>query len=213
MIPERVATGFSALSGEDLLVVRRLSGGSSHPSWQVTTADGTYAARLYADANPAYGQARLLSHLTQQGFPVPKVAFVGTYQAQHLLALAWVKGLAVAEALRAQPDQARHLGQTFGEVHAQLHAVPVTSEMHAALQTVKAPGLLAGTTVLVHLDYHLLNVMTNGSIVTGVIDWENVRLGDARYDVARSLIAFPSALATESLGCEQTKVEVRAVSV
>ena len=40
---------------------------------------------------------------------------------------------------------------------------------------------------LVHLDYHLLNVMTDGSIVTGVIDWENVRLGDARYDVARTL--------------------------
>lgn len=30
-------------------------------------------------------------------------------------------------------------------------------------------------------------MLTDGSVVTGVIDWENVRLGDARYDVARSL--------------------------
>lgn len=27
--------------------------------------------------------------------------------------------------------------------------------------------------------------MTDGRTVTGVIDWENVRLGDARYDLAR----------------------------
>lgn len=187
MIPERVATAFSALSGEDVLAVRRLSGGSSLPSWQVTTAAGAYAARLYADADPAYGQARLLSHLTQQGLPVPEVAFVGTYQAQHLLALAWVEGLTVADALRAQSDQAQRLGRAFGRVHAQLHAVPVTPEMYAALQVVKAREQPSGTLVLVHLDYHLLNVMTDGSIVTGVIDWENVRLGDARFDVARSL--------------------------
>lgn len=95
--------------------------------------------------------------------------------------------MTVAEVLRAQPERAQRLGQRFGEVHAQLHAVPVTPEMRAALQVVRAPGQLVSTPVLVHLDYHLLNVMTDGSIVTGVIDWENVRLGDARYDVARSL--------------------------
>jgi aminoglycoside phosphotransferase (APT) family kinase protein len=38
-----------------------------------------------------------------------------------------------------------------------------------------------------HLDYHLLNVMTDGSSVISVIDWENVRLDDARLDVARTL--------------------------
>ena len=186
MTPERVATAFVALSGEAVLEARRLSGGSSLPSWQVTTAVNTYAARLYADEHPAYGQARLLNYLSQQGFPVPEVAFVGTYQAQHLLALSWVEGLTVAEALRAQPDRAEQLGQTFGEVHARLHAVSVTPEIHALLRVV-TPEQSTGTPVLVHLDYHLLNVMTDGNVVTGVIDWENVRLGDARYDVARSL--------------------------
>lgn len=187
MTHKHVTTAFSALSGEDVLEVLQLSGGSSLPSWQVRTASGIYAARLYAAEPPAYSQAQLLRYLAQQGFPVPEVVFVGTYRGQHLLALGWVGGVTVAEVLRAQPDRAQRLGQRFGEVHAQLHAVPITPEMHAALPVVRVPGQLASTPVLVHLDYHLLNVMTDGSIVTGVIDWENVRLGDARYDVARSL--------------------------
>lgn len=153
----------------------------------MTTTAGAYAERLYAAEPSAYGQAQLLNYLTRQDFPVPEVVFVGTYRAQHLLALGWVGGMTVAEALRAQPSRAQWLGRTFGEVHARLHAVPVTPEMHAALQVVKAPGLSTGTPVLVHLDYHLLNVMTDGSSITGVIDWENVRLGDTRFDVARSL--------------------------
>lgn len=39
---------------------------------------------------------------------------------------------------------------------------------------------------LIHLDFHPSNVLVKGE-VTGVLDWENVRLGDARADVARTL--------------------------
>lgn len=191
MTPEavQVTSAFSALSGGDVLSVDRLSGGSGIPSWRVTTPEGVYAARLYSDSHTtaAYGQAKLLSYLAEQSYPVPEVAFVGTYQAQHLLALGWVEGLTVAKALRAQPDRAEWFGKAFGEAHARLHAVPVTPEMRAILRDIREPGPPTDTAVLVHLDYHLLNVMTNGSIVTGVIDWENVRVGDARYDLARSL--------------------------
>lgn len=166
MTPEaaHVTTVFAALSGLDVLEVRRLSGGSSFPSWRVTTAASAYAARLYTAAPPAYGQAQLLGYLAQHGFPVPEVALVGTHEAQHLLVLGWVGGVTVAEALRAQPDRAGQLGWTFGETHARLHAVPVTLELRAALQVVSAPGLSIGTPVLVHLDYHLLNVMTDGAL-------------------------------------------------
>ena len=110
-----------------------------------------------------------------------------TYQAQHLLALGWVDGLTIAEALRAHPDRAEWFGQAFGEAHARLHTVPVTPEVRAGLREIREPKPSAYTAVLVHLDYHLLNVMTDGGVVTSVIDWENVRLGDARYDVARTL--------------------------
>lgn len=151
MTPERVATAFVALSGEAVLEARRLSGGSGLPSWQVTTAANTYAARLYADEHPSYGQARLLSYLRQHGFPVPEVALVGTYQAQHLLALSWVEGLTVADALRAEPARSEQLGRTFGEVHARLHAVLVPPEIRAVLRVVTSEQS-TGTPVLVHLD-------------------------------------------------------------
>lgn len=191
MTPEavHVAAAFSALSGKDVLSAEQLSGGSSNPSWLVTTPEGRYALRLhpYSDSATAYGQAELLSYLAGRSYPVPAVAFVGTYGPQHLLALSWVKGSTVAEALLARPDQAERFGRAFGEAHAQLHAVPITSEMRAALQTV-TPEPSASIQVLMHLDYHLLNaMMTDKGLVTGVIDWENAQLGDARYDVARSL--------------------------
>jgi aminoglycoside phosphotransferase (APT) family kinase protein len=37
-----------------------------------------------------------------------------------------------------------------------------------------------------HLDYHPLNVMTDCSGVSGVLDWANARMGDPRADVART---------------------------
>src|SRR5438132_39917 len=45
----------------------------------------------------------------------------------------------------------------------------------------RAPGA-----ALLHLDYHLLNVMTDRSRVTGVLDWTNARAGDPRADLART---------------------------
>lgn len=185
MTPEEVAEACSALSGEAVLEARRLAGGSSLPSWRVRAATGAYAARLYPDARPVYGQARLFNYLKRQGFPVPGVAFVGSYGDRHLLALEWLGGLTVAEALQADPERSWELGQAFGRTHAQLHAVPVTDEMRQNLPTLGLDP--CPPPVLVHLDYHLLNVLTDGETVTGVIDWENVRLGSARHDVARTL--------------------------
>jgi hypothetical protein len=40
---------------------------------------------------------------------------------------------------------------------------------------------------LLHMDYHPLNVMVDGGQVTGVLDWANVRVGDKRADLARTV--------------------------
>lgn len=186
MTPEEVAKACSALSGEAVLEVHRLVGGSSRPSWRVTTAAGVYAVRFYPDAPPVHGQARLFDYLKRQGFPVPGVAFAGSHEVWHVLALEWLGGLTVAEALRAHPERARQLGQAFGKTHAQLHTVPVTPEMQQSLPVLGPEGRPTPP-ALIHLDFHLLNVLTDGETVLGVIDWENVRLGDARHDVARTL--------------------------
>lgn len=187
----QIATAVSALGGDKVLSVTQLPGSSSLPSWRVSTPKGVYAARLYPPDRAANAdrQSRLLSYLADQRYPVPKVALVGTQNARPLLALRWTRGLTVAGVLREQPSRAEPLGTAFGRAHARLHVVPVTSELRTALQRLP-PRPNGGTQVLVHFDYHLLNVMTDGEGITGVIDWENVRLGDARYDVARSLSIF-----------------------
>src|SRR5438046_2076220 len=40
--------------------------------------------------------------------------------------------------------------------------------------------------VLLHLDFHPLNVLVSGKQVSAVLDWANARAGDPRADVARS---------------------------
>lgn len=185
MSAERIVQSFVALKDEQIEGIERLPGGSSLPSWHVKTASGRYAVRLYSDLRSAYGQARLLRHLAEAGFPVPEVILVGTHAAGHLLVLSWVKGVTVAEALQARPDHACQLGWAVGKVHAQLHTVPVTPELRAEFQTLASPNPVSP--VLLHLDYHPKNVMTDGVRVTGVIDWQNVQLGDPRYDLARSV--------------------------
>ena len=41
--------------------------------------------------------------------------------------------------------------------------------------------------VLLHLDYHPLNVLTDGKSITGILDWRNACAGDPRADVARTI--------------------------
>ncbi|MDP4170477.1 MAG: phosphotransferase [Bacillota bacterium] len=39
---------------------------------------------------------------------------------------------------------------------------------------------------LLHLDYHPMNVLTNGKSITAVIDWANACINDPVFDVART---------------------------
>src|SRR4030042_1376357 len=45
-----------------------------------------------------------------------------------------------------------------------------------------AAGLNCGT--FVHMDFHPLNVLSDGRNITGVVDWTNAAAGDARADLA-----------------------------
>jgi hypothetical protein len=53
-----------------------------------------------------------------------------------------------------------------------------------------------------HLDYHPLNVLTDGRSITAVLDWANARAGDPRADVARTytiLVVEPHGPGRQSL--------------
>ena len=44
----------------------------------------------------------------------------------------------------------------------------------------------SGQAVLLHLDYHPLNVLVQGNVISGVLDWTNADGGEPRADVART---------------------------
>jgi Ser/Thr protein kinase RdoA (MazF antagonist) len=50
------------------------------------------------------------------------------------------------------------------------------------LSYLKAAGL--STETFVHMDFHPLNVLTDGRSITGLVDWTNAAAGDPRADLA-----------------------------
>ncbi len=135
-----------------------------------------------------------------RGLPVPRVEAAGAWRERPALLLAWCPGRTFLAELRARPWRAGPLGVLFGRAQAAIHATPAPEPLarrpdawlawagpdESALQAgLRALG--ARSDALLHLDYHLLNVMTDGRRVTGVLDWANARAGDPRADLARTL--------------------------
>ncbi|BDP40152.1 hypothetical protein DAETH_01210 [Deinococcus aetherius] len=175
--------------GHTVREVERLPGASGNPSWRVNTAAGPFAVRLYprAEAETAHSLARLAATLRAASYPVPGVVAVGEVGEHTALVQEWAPGVPLTSALERTPERADSLGLGFGETHARLHALPVPAEAHAALRLLHAPTVAPGPPAWLHLDYHPLNVLVEEGRVSAVLDWENVALGDARLDVARTL--------------------------
>ncbi|GHO50388.1 phosphotransferase family protein [Ktedonospora formicarum] len=134
------------------------------------------------------------------GLPVPEVQKAGVWQDRPALLLSWLAGRTVEDELRARPWRLWSLGIAFGHMQAKIHAIPAPAllrqrpdawiawqcEGEQALQD----GLrhLQGDQIaLLHLDYHLRNVLTDGKHITGIVDWTNALAGDPRADVARTV--------------------------
>jgi aminoglycoside phosphotransferase (APT) family kinase protein len=92
------------------------------------------------------------------------------------------------------------LGIVFGRMQAAMHTVPASAvlqqqpEAWIAWKCEGQPAVQAGLrhlqldrTALLHLDYHILNVLTDGKQITGIVDWTNAHAGDPRADAARTV--------------------------
>ncbi|MBA4493095.1 phosphotransferase family protein [Paenactinomyces guangxiensis] len=113
----------------------------------------------------------------------------------------WSPGRTLASELIERPDSANRLGIEFGRVQAAIHRIPVpesvdkesknwlTPETYAEIEVMQRITFLKGykQDVLVHLDFHPLNVLTDGQTITAVIDWANAAKGEARFDIARTM--------------------------
>lgn len=209
MAAHRVAPGddldplavLRALGVEDARVVEPVAGGWDTAIWRVDRGAVSSALRLFRpeQASTARREALALRALVGHA-PVPEVQAEGTWRGRPALLLSWVPGRPLAHALRARPWLAWRLGYAFGRAQARIHAVPVTAALRQietdwiawagpgeeALQA-RLRALPPRADALIHLDYHPLNVMVEETEVTGVLDWANVSIGDARADLARTL--------------------------
>lgn len=197
--PEAILT---ALGITGATSVEPVSGGSDTLIWRVEHEAMLYALRLFRAEQDemCLREEQVMRAAAQDGLPVPHVYTRGRWKGRPALLLEWCPGKPMAHELLARPWRAWLLGLLFGRTQAKMHRLRAprilqtperswlewmpaneTSLRNKLLQTEHSPD------TLLHLDYHLLNVMTDGKRVTAVLDWANARSGDPRADWARAL--------------------------
>jgi hypothetical protein len=101
--------------------------------------------------------------------------------------LSWVPGVTLVDALLRDPAGAERLGNVVGATQRKLHEVVAPADVARPDHWMTVPDIaLPPGEALLHLDYHWLNVLVDGTAVTGVLDWENARRGAPILDIART---------------------------
>jgi aminoglycoside phosphotransferase (APT) family kinase protein len=168
----------------------RVAHGATLSALRVFRAEQTETCRREIAAMQVAHEARL---------PVPAIRSSGVWHERPVLLLTWCPGVPLWEAIRRRPWRVLQLGMAFGRTQALIHQIPSRAEwqprrtdwiswagpseyrLQAALQQRARP-----IPALLHLDYHPLNVLSDGRQITAVLDWANARVGDPRADVART---------------------------
>jgi aminoglycoside phosphotransferase (APT) family kinase protein len=176
-------------------------GGADTAIWRVAHGQQLYALRVFRaeQAETCRREIAAMRAARAGGLPVPAIHLVGSWRDRPALLLGWCAGEPLLRTLQRRPTRVWQLGTQFGRMQAAIHTITPapTAELRpgdwiawagadeAALQT-RLHTVAAGTMQLLHLDYHPLNVITDGRRMTAILDWANARVGDPRADVARS---------------------------
>jgi len=193
----------SELGVTSILSCSEVSGGRDSSVWRVETLSGsTYALRLLPrHRHQQYvGEQFVIDLASRRGIPVPNVRAVRQSGEWSAMLMDWAPGCTLLQELSERPVNVYRLGEKFGSVHASIHKVslpdplpdnasawllPKTDEEANLLRRIEDAGV--GKSVLLHLDFHPLNVMTDGENIIAVLDWANAAVGDPRFDIARTL--------------------------
>jgi aminoglycoside phosphotransferase (APT) family kinase protein len=138
--------------------------------------------------------------MSDHGIPAPAVFGSGTWQDRPAYLMRWIEGKPLSAALQdgtLNEDGLRKLLFEFGATQARVHATPPPPNLGRADSFVfrfgfgddlqaRLGALATGEDALIHLDYHPLNVMVNDGTIAAVLDWANARIGDRRFDLART---------------------------
>ncbi len=184
----------------DATTIAPVQGGMDTTLWRVVCGADHYALRLFRSEQMATYRRELaaMQLASQAQLPVPTLHATAVWQDRPVMLLAWCKGKPLAEILVKEPWRIWSLGKAFGRMQARIHTVAATSLGDGidadwigwaggddALNK-RLRAVVSATPRLLHLDYHPLNVLAEGSTITAVLDWANARVGDPRADVART---------------------------
>jgi hypothetical protein len=175
-----------------------VEGGSDSNVFRVSRGYERYALRVFraGKAGTCDREVAGLKAARAAGIMVPAVHFQGLWRECPVLLLSWIEGETIVTRIKHHPWETWKLGQMFGSTQALINRIEAPGELGGSPAL---PGLdllceplrflideCSMTPLLLHLDYHTLNVLTDGIRITGVIDWTNVFRGDPRADVART---------------------------
>ena len=189
-----------------------VEGGWDTYIWRLRTPDGRdHALRVYRMAEErdigevARREELSLRAVAAAGLPAPDVEASGVYRGLPFFILSWLPGRTVIDVLQTRPWRLWRLGDQFGRLHARLHRVEIDPRLHYGsdaewIGVVADPAVedavrqRAVADAFCHFDFHPVNVLTDGSKMTGVFDFTSSGIADRRADIGRTraiLLAAP----------------------
>jgi hypothetical protein len=190
---------------------QRVKGGWDTLLWRFGTPDGReHSLRVFilpTRQEIAWRERIALETCARAGLPAPRVEKVGEVQGLPALVLSWCPGLPILSFIEKRPWALWRLGRLFGRTQAQLHTVTPPPEFvekapddllkrvpdgYADL-VAHASSLKLSTSYFIHMDFHPINLVSDGTSVTGILDWSYAAAGDPRADLARTEITLLAA--------------------
>ncbi len=167
--------------------------------------------RVFAEGADAAAEREYLAMdaAARHGLPVPAIITRGTVMHRPLLVMSFIPGASARQTLQVHPERAHALGLVMGETLGRVHEVtapeglkgntdswidrggPALSSVHWLMDAVPRQDRL------LHLDYHLYNVLFHDDHISGVIDWENTLAGPPHMDLARTRAIMRAAVLGE----------------
>lgn len=190
---------------------QRVKGGWDTLLWRFGTPDGReHSLRLFVlptRQEIARRERIALETCARVGLPAPRVEKVGEVEGLPALVLSWCPGLSILSFIEKKPWTLWRLGRLFGRTQAQVHAVDPPAEFVETAPddwVSRVPeqytnlvahmlSLKLSTSSLIHMDFHPINLVSDGSSVTGILDWSYAAAGDPRADLARTEITLLAA--------------------
>ncbi len=190
---------------------QRVKGGWDNLLWRFSTPDGQeHSLRVFVlpTRQEIVQRERIaMETCARVGLPAPRVEKVGEVEGLPALVLTWCPGLPILSFIEKKPWALWRLGRLFGRTQAQLHAVEPPPEFVATAPddwlkrvpdgyadlVAHASSLNLSTSSLIHMDFHPINLVSDGTSVTGILDWSYAAAGDPRADLARTEITLLAA--------------------